>query len=527
MDKIIKDLDKKLLYKNYSVIVDDPKTYRKATAKVIADDLTDYYSDYKNILEICSYSEIRILKRIVDDDFKYDDLVKDKNLEDLKFKCLISTDKDKVTVPESIKESISKAYKAMNREELEQKETINTILIGLFRIYGMLSFEELHEIMDNYLVIDKDYLKRHLDNNKYFKFYVDKINYKKKEYYIYRFYDELKDIIYKGIESLNDADYFIRPFEEVVYLRYNDFYEMDKEIMEMEKALIDNKINDVDTISQILFNIVIDDDRKDLFKKLDKYGEDFIKKLDKAMDKMPSACLKGYTRKEYLDYLAAKKKFQEEEEEENTDTSKIEEYKKAREKAKNVMDEAMYFAFKTKFSDKFNEVIKKNNIFFTETDTAIVTNLVLFHSIDKEKSNFDLFFEKKVNVFFPKYEMFKAFKESYIEGLFKVIAINKKERIVTLQNIFSSREYDIFDIALSANKSIIGSYVYTSIVEMDDFIFTTDYLLVVGNSSELEEIKKRKKNFKEIKNDTCLDFLSCYEIFRDSNLSIEYKNLDK
>ena len=526
MYDLIKDIDKKILYSNYSVIVDDPKSYRKATIKVIGDDLINYYSNYNNILNICSYSELRLLKKIVDEDYEYEDILKDKNLEDLRYKCLLSLDTKhkKVDVPEEVKETIKQAYKHMDREELEKIETLNVILVGLFRIYGMLTFDDLHEILVNYLVIDKDVLKKHLSSNKYFKFYVNLIDYKKKEYYMYRFYDEFKDIIYKGITSLDDADYFLRPFEEVVYLRFNDFYEMNKDIMEMEKELNKHKINDVDTISEIIFNIVIDDDRKELFKKLNKYGDDFIKILDKAMNNMPSACLKGYTRNEYLDYLAAKKKYEEEQDEE-LDDGKIEEYKKARENAKNVMDEAMYFSFKTKLSDRFNEVIKKNNIFFTETDTGVVTNLVLFHSIDHEKNNFELFFEKKVNVFFPKYELFKAFKDSYIEGIFKVLNVDKKEKIITLRNNFSKREYKVFDIALSSNKSIINNYIYTSIVTIDGFTFTTDYLLVIGDEENLKELKKKK--YDGIKSDVCTSFLGSYEIFRDSNLSIEYNNLEK
>jgi hypothetical protein len=191
------------------------------------------------------------------------------------------------------------------------------------------------------------------------------------------------------------------------------------------------------------------------------------------------------------------------------------------------MDEAMYFAFKEKLTDKFNDVIKKNSVFFTEGDTAIVSNLVLFHTIDKDESIFDIFFSKKVTIFFPFYEVFKQFKDSYVEGLFNIINVNKNEGFVTLKNVFSKREYKVYDVALSSNKNVLDNYIYTSLVTVDNFTFTTDYMCILGKDNKvLEKIDKRKNKYIDIVNDSTKTYLACYEIFRDSSLNINFRNLE-
>ena len=82
---------------------------------------------------------------------------------------------------------------------------------------------------------------------------------------------------------------------------------------------------------------------------------------------------------------------------------KVVEYREIREKTDVIRSEAMYYAFQNNMHNKFNDLIKKNNIFFYEDDTNVVENIVLYHSIDDEESNFDLFYKNKVTIFYPHY----------------------------------------------------------------------------------------------------------------------------
>ena len=524
MYELLKDVDKKALYEAYSRIIDEPKDIRKVNIKKMIDEIIEYYSDYNNILKICSYSEIRYLYKIVNKELEHKEILTDRNFEDLKSKLLIVYT-PKITIPKELVKPIKDAYKNMNKEKMEQVETLDVILIGIFKIYGLLTYQQLFTILSNYIVYDEKELEEYLGRDKYFKFYVNKIKYKKKDYYIYRAYEQLKDIIYAGVESFKDVDYCLRPFEEIIYLRFNLFNEMNKDILKLSEELNKIGFNDVETLLEISVDTVIDNDRKDLIKKLNKYGDEFIRVLNNAMDNMPSACLKGYTRKEYLDTIADKN-YDKEYDKVRYDNNIIK-YKEVREKTKVVMDEGMYFAFKEKLTDKFNDVVKKNDIYFTEGDTAIVSNLVLFHSINNEKTIFDIFFSKKVTIFFPYYDIFKQFKESYVEGLFNVTAVNKNEGFVVLKNQFSRRDYKVYDVALSNNKNILNNYIYTSLVTVDNYTFTTDYICVLGSDNKvLEKIDKIKKRFKGIDSDITKTYLACYEIFRDSNMNIKSRNLE-
>ena len=515
---------KKILYDNYVRIVDNPKKYRGITIESMMRDVEAYYKDYNNILNICSFSEMILLNNILNKKIEDDEIRQDKNFDDLIAKFLLIESDGVITIPENIEKSISLAYKNMNREGMEKIETLDVLLIGLFRIYGMLSLDKLYDILVNYIVIEKEDLKKHFEIDKYLNFYIENIKYKRKDFYIYRLYLNIVDILYTGINSLNSVDYYLRPFDEIIYLRFNNLNDMNKDVLRLHQELIKHNI-DNNIIYEIIIDSVLDGDRKELIKMLDSYGNEFIDILNNAMDNMPSACLKGYTRKEYLDTLS-NKKYEEDYENIRYDNN-IVQYKEIREKTKVVFDEAMYFAFKEKLADKFNDAISSNKIYFTNEDTSIVTNLVLFHQIDKEKNAFDTFYEKKVNIFLPYYDLFKEFKDSYVEGLFKIIKSCKDEGYVILKNIFSSREYKVFDIALSCNKNILNNYIYTALVTISGFTFTTDYILVLGNDDDIPNmIADKAKDYKDIKSNVTREFLACYEIFRDGNLYIKSRNLE-
>ena len=522
IDDYLELLDKKDLYDSYSRIIDNPKDYKKINCKDMLNEIKEYYlSSYEVITNICSYQELRVLNRIAKKEMDYEEIISDIHVNDLRVKLVLIVNNKKAYIPKEFINIIKEAYKNMDKEELEKKESLNTILIGLFRIYGILDFNKLYEILTNYLVIDKDILKKHLDNNKCFKYYVDIINYKKKDYYIYRTYKEFSDLLFVGINSFKDLDYKLRSFEEVIYLRYNNFYEMNKKIGEFINIFGKLNINLDEFYNDVIVSTILDDDRKEVIKHLKKiYKGDvdsLILPLNNAMDNMPSAALKGYTRSEYLEEVADKKYDKEYDKiRYNNDIIK---YKEIREKTDMVINEAMYFAFKENLSEKFNKVIKDNEIFFLENDTHIVENLLLFHKIKDEDSIFDIFFNKKVNIFFPYYDLFKEYKDSYIEGLFKIIRVNK-DGFIVIKSEDNKREYKVYDIALSQNKGIINNYIYTSIVTIENFSFTTNYAFI------LKDIKNKKDKYKDIDNKDTINYLSYYELFRDLNIDLVDRNLE-
>ncbi len=527
--ELLKDANKEQIYDNYTRIVDNPKPYKKITTKDMIKASLDYYSNYNKLLDICTYQEIRLLHRILKKEVEYEEVVTDKNFLDLRNKFLLVCSDKELFIPEELQEIIKDAYKNMNKELEEKKEILNVILIGLFRIYGMLEFNSLYEILINYIGVDKEVLKKHLDENKCFKFYIDKVTYKKKEYYIFRTFSYFIDILYKGIESFKDIDYYLRPFEEIVYLKYNSFYDMNKDILEFIKKMNSYNRDFTNLYNEMCISALLDDDRKDVIKYLkellgkEKDIDNILELFNNAMDNIPSAALKGYTRKEYVEKIS--------DDSYNTRYDKIKydnkivKYKEVREKCDNVVNEAMYYAFKEKLTDKFHDVIKKNDIYFYEDDTHVVENLVLFHSIKDDKKAFDIFYEKKINIFFPYYDVFKEYKESYVEGLFTIISINSKEGFVTLKSTFSKREYKVYDVALSKNNNIVNYYIYTSLVTVENYTFTTNYAFIIKDYDK-DKLNNRIDNFKGIDNKTTKEFLAFYELYRDNNVIVVNRKLE-
>ena len=521
--ELLKDLDKEVLYDSYIRMIDKPKDIKKVKEKDIIEDCLNYYTDYKALLDICSYGEIRLLYKIVKEEIDMEEIISDRNHTSLiqKFLIVIDPKNNKVIVPEHINKLVLEAYKKMDKEYEERRETLNIILIGLLRIYGMLREDDLYDILKNYIVLDKEAFINHINNNKYFKFYIDKINYKRKEYYIYRTYNMFIDTLYEGINSFSNIDYYLRPFDEIIYLRFNNFNDMNKDIAEFIKKMNTYKKDFSKLYNQITICSVLDDDREEIKKYIKENikDKDVINLLDNAMDNMPSACLKGYTRKEYVEKLS-NDKYEDKYDKIRYDY-KITEYREIREKTDVVTSEAMYYAFKENLHEKFNKVIKDNDIYFYEDDTKVVENLVLFHSIDDEENNFDIFYKNKVTIFFPYYDLFKEYKDSYVEGLFQITNINPKEGFITLKSTFSKREYKVYDVALSMNTNFKNYYIYTSLVTIENFTFTTNYAFIVEKYD-----KDKIKKYKGIKNNYTREFLYFYELYRDGNISIVSRELE-
>ena len=58
--------DKEFVFNLYSRICPNFKDYEKITKKKMLEKILDFYSDYNNIIDICTYREIIFLKMIVD-----------------------------------------------------------------------------------------------------------------------------------------------------------------------------------------------------------------------------------------------------------------------------------------------------------------------------------------------------------------------------------------------------------------------------------------------------------------------------
>ncbi len=106
---------KEFVYDLYSRIIDDYKAYDKVTKKKMFEVITEFYSDYNNIIDLCTVREIKFLKKVAKgEDFDYRDDKYNYELFALFDKMLIVSDFEKLYLPDEFKENILEAVEAIS-----------------------------------------------------------------------------------------------------------------------------------------------------------------------------------------------------------------------------------------------------------------------------------------------------------------------------------------------------------------------------------------------------------------------------
>ena len=71
------------------------------------------------------------------------------------------------------------------------------------------------------------------------------------------------------------------------------------------------------------------------------------------------------------------------------------------------------------------------------------------------------------------------------------------------------------------NTNFKNYYIYTSLVTIENYTFTTNYAFIVEKYD-----KDKIKKYKGIKNNYTREFLYFYELYRDGNISIVSRELE-
>jgi hypothetical protein len=70
------------------------------------------------------------------------------------------------------------------------------------------------------------------------------------------------DTLYEGIKSFDKVDYFLRPFDEIIYLKFNNFYDLNRDINEFLKKMESYDKDYSKLYNEITICTVLDDDRE-------------------------------------------------------------------------------------------------------------------------------------------------------------------------------------------------------------------------------------------------------------------------
>lgn len=312
MHERIKWYKKNFVHNQYARIVTPFKDYEKITSVKMLDEIYKVYSNYNNIIDICTVRELKYIKMILDDNIPQEELLDNKydwERKTLHNKFLVVIDyPDRVFIPDEIIDNVKEAIKNVNWKTAKKLDNINEILVSYCKIQASSLLDTVCSFGCMTSGISEKNIYTHILHNKVFNYYV---------------------IVYsKNIEGLGDniyialhQDYYSieeqldeqrkkqglagnLPIDPKMYktLFYNDFDINNKKIKKMLteiKKLPFFWFSALDTIREFA---VLNIDRKPLKDAISNVPSlkkcnltNFFKILDEAMDEMPSGALNGFT----------------------------------------------------------------------------------------------------------------------------------------------------------------------------------------------------------------------------------------
>lgn len=306
----LKKVGKKEIYSHYYKIMEDTKEYEKISGKKMIEEIIKFYSDYNNILEICTEKELKFLEKV---------LRNDKDLQDYKyffecfelFKKLLLYENEEtleITMFEEIEDSVKKALAKVNWKKVKKSDEINSVLLGYLKVNGNASVQSLCAIGAVLLDMSEDDVYDWIYDNKLINFYTvftDEYFSGVDDYFTIVNYVEYLSII----DELNEerskqagAGVGILDAKEYSEIFYTGF-STKKPII---KTLV-KKMHSLGNISEIIahemqISALLNGDRQHIFDILDllinkgfKKVEELVNLIDPALDEMPSGALNGLT----------------------------------------------------------------------------------------------------------------------------------------------------------------------------------------------------------------------------------------
>lgn len=302
---------KEYVHEQYSRIVEHFKDYDKITKKKMLEDVYKVYSDYKNIIDICTTRELRFLKMLLDKKTNMKELLSDKyewERKILRNKFLVQDDYDRVFIPDEIIDKVKETIKNVNWNITKKLDDLNEILVSYCKIQASALLNSVCSFVSGITGISENLIWDHMLNNKLFNYYV---------YIIFKDFESIGNNI--PVAIYQDYYYIEEQLEEerkkqglagtipidirmFKTLFYNDFDINNKKINKFLEELKKLPFFWVSALDIIREFSVLNIDRTSLKKSIknvpalkDYDLDEFFKVLDRAMDEMPSGALNGFT----------------------------------------------------------------------------------------------------------------------------------------------------------------------------------------------------------------------------------------
>lgn len=370
----VKHLRKEFVYEQYTRIVPDFKDYEKITKTKMIEAIYKIYSDYNNIVNICTTRELKYLRKVLNgktnkkinfpEEFNLQSATEDELIEILKqrekikqqekktawerknlydkFLIRFDYENDKEIIPEEIIDPVKQALKQVEWKEKEKIDELNEILVSYAKIQGSTLIVPLIQFVSAITDLDEETVNHHIFTNKLINYYLfimknDSDDYTKNiPMVVYQdyleYYDELNEQRKKyGMAAPRKID--INSFKTIFYndLDINNS-KIKKFVQVLEKEtqgyLFDNIIQSIRICALLNENREpIKSYIKSCFERFPFYYskvdvstiEKLITLMDEAIDEMPSGALNGLTPNEAKELKL---------EEANFKKKKIEKYQK-------------------------------------------------------------------------------------------------------------------------------------------------------------------------------------------------------
>lgn len=303
---------KDYIHDYYTRVIPNFKDYDKISRVKMVDEVYKEYSNYHNIIDICTVRELKYLQKVIDSKIDKEELVNEKydwERRILHSKFLLESDYPKeVFVPEEIIDKVKEALDNVDWDLAEKKDRLNELLVGFCKVQALSILDNVIHIGEAITGMDKEIIKSHMLYNKLFNYYV--MIYPKK-------YPEFKEDIYvalyqdyysieEEIENERKKQRLVGSIqintETLKTLFYNDFDINNKKINKFLEEFNKLPIIHYNVEYLIKESAVLNADRKELKESIKSIPvlanydlTNFFKALDEAMDEMPSGVLNGFT----------------------------------------------------------------------------------------------------------------------------------------------------------------------------------------------------------------------------------------
>ena len=183
----INGFKKEYVYERYTRIVPNFKDYDRITKVKMLDAIYDVYSDYNNIIDICTTRELKYLKMVLDNKLTLEDLLEnpeelkieyldvkyDWERENLRHKFLLDYDYYKEShIPEEILDKVKDAIKNVNWKKHKKIDELNQIIVSYRKVQGSALLSTVASFGSKITGLSEDTVWKHMLSNKLFNYYV-------------------------------------------------------------------------------------------------------------------------------------------------------------------------------------------------------------------------------------------------------------------------------------------------------------------------------------------------------------------